>query len=106
LINCLKSGITPLDNNLTENAIRPFVVGRKNWLFLNQPDGAKASAAFYSLIETAKANGLEPYSYLLYLFDHLPHAFTTEDWRQLLPTNMMQEELIEFQKLYWGKYNI
>jgi transposase len=104
LINYLKSGIAPIDNNLTENAIRPFVVGRKNWLFSDQPEGAKASAAFYSLIETAKANGLEPYSYLLYLFDHLPHALTIDDWRQLLPTNIMQEELIEFQKKYWGKY--
>ena len=106
LINYLKSGIAPIDNNLTENAIRPFVVGRKNWLFSDMPKGAKASAAFYSIIETAKENGLEPYSYLLYLFDQLPHALTIEDWGQLLPTNIQQEELIAFQKKYWGKYNI
>jgi transposase len=68
LINYLKSGVTPIDNNLTENAIRPFVVGRKNWLFSDQPRGAQASALFYSFIETAKANGLEPYSYFLYLW--------------------------------------
>ncbi len=106
LINYLKSGIASIDNNFSENAIRPFVVGRKNWLFSDQPGGAEASAAFYSLIETAKANGLEPYSYLLYLFDRLPHTRTTDEWRQLMPTNIMQEELIEFQKNYWGQYEI
>ncbi len=47
-----------------ENAIRPFVIGRKNWLFANTPKGAHASACFYSLVETAKANGVEPYAYL------------------------------------------
>lgn len=54
----------PLDTNLVENAIRPFVIGRKNWLFSGTSDGAQASAFFYSLIETAKANGNEPYAYL------------------------------------------
>ncbi len=60
------------DNNIVENAIRPFVVGRKNWLFADTPLGAHASAALYSLIETAKANGLDPYAYLKYLFTMLP----------------------------------
>ena len=73
------------DNNLTENAIRPFVVGRKNWLFSATPDGAHASAALYSLIETAKANELEPYWYLRYLFERLPAAKTTADYKELLP---------------------
>ncbi len=73
------------DNNLTENVIRPFVVGRKNWLFAGHPRGAKASATIYSLIETAKSNGLEPYRYLRYLFERLPMAETESDYRALLP---------------------
>jgi hypothetical protein len=73
------------DNNLAENAIRPFVVGRKNWLFSGHPNGAHASAALYSLIETAKANGLKPYLYLRYLFDRLPHCKTEDDYKMLLP---------------------
>lgn len=84
--------ITP-DNNGVENAIRPFVVGRKNWLFANTPRGACASANLYSLVETAKANGLEPYHYLNYIFSHLPSATTPEVLRQLLPTEVKAENL-------------
>ena len=73
------------DNNLVENAIRPFVVGRKNWLFSGHPRGAEASAFLYSLIETAKANGFEPYAYLRFLFDQLPLASSEDDYRKLLP---------------------
>ena len=73
------------DNNLAENAIRPFVVGRKNWLFSAYPTGAEASATIYSLIETAKANGLEPYRYLRYLFERLPVAEVEANYRALLP---------------------
>jgi transposase len=73
------------DNNLAENAIRPFVVGRKNWLFSAHPRGAEASATIYSLIETAKANGLGPYRYLRYLFERLPLAQTEADYKALLP---------------------
>ena len=82
------------DNNLTENAIRPFVVGRKNWLFSGKPEGAKASAAFYSIIETAKANGLEPYQYLRYLFEKLPHATIEDDYRALLPYNVDKADIL------------
>jgi len=76
--------LTP-DNNAVENAIRPFVLGRKNWLFSNTPAGAHTSAGFYSLIETAKANNHEPYKYLCYLFDMLPKAKTLEEKLSLLP---------------------
>lgn len=75
----------PLDNNPAENAIRPFVIGRKNWLFSDTPKGAQASANLYSLIETAKANGVEPYSYLCKIFEKLPKAKTEEDLKALLP---------------------
>lgn len=63
-----------IDNNLAENAIRPFVMGRKNWLFSDSVAGVKSSASLYSLIETAKANGLEPYAYLRRVYTELPKA--------------------------------
>ena len=88
LIRYTTSGLTTPDNNTVENAIRPFVVGRKNWLFSDTPQGARASAAIYSLIETAKANGLEPYWYLKYLFQHLPEAMTAHDFEILMPQNI------------------
>jgi len=76
------------DTNLVENAIRPFVVGRKNWLFQGSPQGAYASSAIYSLIESAKANGHEPYRYFMKLFEQMPHAVTEDDYRRLLPQNL------------------
>jgi transposase len=66
-----RAEITP-DNNACENAIRPFVLGRKNWLFSGSPTGAQASCNIYTLIETAKANGLEPWAYLKKIFSELP----------------------------------
>lgn len=75
----------PIDNNPCENAIRPFVVGRRNWLFADTVGGATASANLYSLIETAKANGIEPYRYLCALFAALPKASRLEDYEALLP---------------------
>jgi transposase len=82
--------LTP-DNNLAENAIRPFVVGRKNWLFSGTAEGAAASAAIYSLIETAKANRLDPFRYLSHLFERLPLATTTDEYRSLLPQHLSPE---------------
>jgi len=80
------SHITP-DNNLAENAIRPFVIGRKNWLFAGSPSGADAAATLYSLIETAKVCGLDPYHYLRTLFEKLPYASTEAEYSALLPQN-------------------
>jgi transposase len=88
LIRYLDDGRIEIDNNGAENAIRPFVVGRKNWLFSASVKGVKASANLYSLIETAKANGLEPYAYLRYLFTALPKAETVEVIEALLPGNV------------------
>src|SRR5690606_34820992 len=65
----LKDGRLEIDNNRSERAIKPFVIGRKNWLFANTPRGAKASATIYSIIETAKENSLNPFQYLQYLFE-------------------------------------
>lgn len=85
LIRVLADGRLELDNNLCENAIRPFVMGRKAWLFSDTPAGAEASARLYSLIETAKANGIEPFSYLKRVFAALPAAQTLADIEALLP---------------------
>lgn len=85
LLVYLEDGMLRPDNNLAENAIRPFVVGRKNWLFAYSQQGAEASALLYSLVETAKANGLEPYAYLRFLFTELPKAKLEADIKALLP---------------------
>jgi len=76
--------LTP-DNNRAENAIRPFVLGRKNWMFHGNDAGAEASCRVYSLIETAKANGWEPWAYLNELLAQLPSIRQTGDWQKLLP---------------------
>lgn len=88
LTQYLSNGHLPIDNNGAENAIRPFVVGRKNWLFSDTTHGATASATWYSIMETAKANGLEPYHYLKQVFEQLPLAKTDEDIDALLPWNV------------------
>jgi transposase len=93
LIRYIEDGhITP-DNNAAENAIRPFVVGRKNWLFAGHPNGAHAGATLFSLIETAKSCGLEPYAYLRYLFERLPLAQSPEDYEALLPQGLTPEQI-------------
>ena len=82
-----------MDNNKAENAIRPFVIGRKAWLFSGSPRGAQASAMLYTLIETAKANGLEPRAYLNHLFEKLPDAKGAEAISALLPQNLKSDDL-------------
>ena len=72
LVRYTERGDLPIDNNRCENAIRPFVIGRKAWLFSDTPAGANASAIIYSLVETAKANGVEPYTWLRHALEHLP----------------------------------
>lgn len=84
----LEHAEVPLDNNRCENAIRPFVVGRKAWLFSDTPSGATASANLYSLAETAKANGVEPLAYLTHVYAKLPAAASLEDFEALLPWNV------------------
>jgi len=97
LTKYLEDGNISMDNNLAENAIRPFVVGRKNWLFADTVEGAKASAALYSLVETAKVNGLEPYRYFCYLFDKLPIAQDEAQLKMLLPMNVTADQLEQHQ---------
>jgi transposase len=83
----ITDGQLRISNILAENAIRPFAIGRKAWLFSDTSAGANASAVHYSLIETAKLHGLEPYHYLNNLFKALPYAETVEDYEKLLPWN-------------------
>jgi transposase len=85
LKNYLNDGRIEIDNNLLENAIRPFAVGRKNWLFHGSPAGAKAGAIFYSLIETCKANGIEPYKYFCVMLHSIRECVTGDDYHKLLP---------------------
>ena len=82
-----------LSNNRAERSIKPFVMGRKNWLFANTPGGAQASAVIYSLIETAKENGLDPYQYLLWILRNAPQLSETDEaWAEsLLPANAPEE---------------
>ncbi|WP_454910677.1 IS66 family transposase [Stutzerimonas chloritidismutans] len=83
----VEEGYLPIDNNAAERAIRPFVIGRKNWLFSDTPKGATASAQLYSVVETAKANGQEPYAWLRHALERLPQASSVEDYEALLPWN-------------------
>lgn len=84
----LTDGNIAIDNNATENAIRPFVRGRRAWLFCNTPNGAKASAMVYSIVETVKANGLHVYNYLTHVFETMPrfmNGTSREFIQDLLP---------------------
>ena len=85
LIEYVNDGQLNIDNNRAERAIKPFVIGRKNWLFSYTKNGATASAILYSLIETAKANGVMPYDYLDWLLTELPKDLNNENVEALLP---------------------
>lgn len=88
LVRYCEHGSLNISNVLAENAIRPFVVGRKAWLFADTPDGARASAIYYTLIETAKANKLDPYEYIHFLVGRIAAVDSVEGYEALLPWNM------------------
>jgi len=81
----LEDGQIELDNNLIENAIRPFALGKKNWLFSEAEIGTESSAVIYTVLRTAVANGLNPHQYLSETFERLPCCTTVEDYEALLP---------------------
>ena len=88
LMTYLEDGRCSFSNNLSENAIRPFTVGRKNWLFCDTPHGAQASAIVYTMVEMAKANGVNVYHYLTYLLEKLPDdSMSDNELDQLAPWN-------------------
>ena len=91
LVRFADDGRYPLDNNACENAIRPFVVGRRNWLFADTVGGANASANLYSLLQTCVVNGIDGYRYLKALLTALPRATTVEDFEALLPWRLALE---------------
>ena len=93
LIRYLEDGHVEIDNNLVENAIRPFCLGRKNWLFNDTVPGIEAGANLYSLIETAKAHGLEPFRYLCLIFRDLPRAKNVEEIECLLPKSCSPDDI-------------
>ena len=93
LTRYLEDGRLELSNNRAERSIKPFVMGRKNWLFANTAGGAQASAVIYSLIETAKENSLDPYRYLLWVLQNAPSLREIDEaWpEKLLPENAPEE---------------
>ena len=99
----LNDGRIPLSNSLAERAIRPFAVHRKNWLFADTPDGAKANATMYSLIESAKINKLKIYNYMKYLLEELPQLENLNDdsLEKYLPWS---KELPDDVRNYVGEY--
>jgi transposase len=92
LIRYVENEAWPIDNNPAENSIRPFVVGRRAWLFADSVGGAKASANLYSLVQTCVANRVDAYRYLVDLFTALPYAKTADDYEALLPWNLGKPE--------------
>lgn len=93
VIRYCDQGFLEIDNNADERAIRPFALGRRNWLFSDTPDGAHTNARFYSLIETCKLHGHEPYAYLKHIFKELPLAASLEDYEAMLPWNLNPDTL-------------
>ena len=93
LVRVLEDGRIPLDTNFIESRIRPFTIGRKNWIFSDTPAGAHASAMIYSIVETAKANSVEPFSYLQHVIENFPRCSSVEDIAQLLPHNFGKSTL-------------
>jgi transposase len=88
LVRYVDDGRLNIDNNRAERAIKPFVIGRKNWMFSNTENGASASATLYSLVESAKANGVVPFDYLSYLLSELPKLAPEADLEHLMPWNV------------------
>ena len=94
LIVYLKDGRLNIDNNVAENHVRPIAVGRKNWLFANSVNGAKSLCGWYSVIETAKMNKLDPYKYLTYILTQIPiYRHENKSLEDLLPWNVKFDQM-------------
>ena len=99
LNNFLLDGRLELDNNLSERTIKPFVIGRKNWLFHGNDVGAKAGSILFSLIETCKQNKIETFSWFKYVLTHIRHANSMEQLEKLLPYNINPALLTDMRSL-------
>lgn len=95
----LEDGRLDIDNNLTERSIKPFVIGRKNWLFHGNDIGAKAGSILYSLIETCKYHNVDPFSWLKFTLTYIQQANTLEKLEQLLPFNIGTELLADMRNI-------
>jgi transposase len=95
LIKYLENPYLTPDNNIAENCIRPYVVGRKNYMFHKSPEGAKSACGMYTLIETAKQNGVDPFRYLDELFKKAPYLSSPKEWEELLPWNIFKSKTID-----------
>ncbi|RFP09119.1 IS66 family transposase [Duganella sp. BJB488] len=84
----VEDGRLSIDNNIAERDIKSVAIGRKNWMFADSMEGMRASATMYSLVATAKANGLNPFEYLRYVFETMPKLKTADEPESLLPWNM------------------
>jgi hypothetical protein len=93
LIRYIEDGNLRIDNNDAERSIKPFVVGRKNWLFSNTEGGAKASSIIYSIVETCKANKVNPYDYFKFILENIHKADTKEKLREMLPWRLDKDLL-------------
>jgi transposase len=94
ILNYLKDPRLEISNNLSERAIKPFVIGRKGWLFANSVEGANAAATLFSIIETCKYHKVEPYDYLRYVLNALPQCQTIDDYEKLLPYKIDKSLLV------------
>jgi transposase len=94
LIRYIEDGRLEIDNGLSERKIKPFVIGRKNWMFCHSIPGARAAEILFSIIETCDLHGVEPYAYLRYVLTKLPYAKTVADLECLMPFNVKAEQLI------------
>lgn len=94
IITYLRNGRLEISNNRSERAIKPFVIGRKGWLFSYSVEGANSAAIIYSVIETCKYHQIEPYEYLRYVLQMLPQCKTVEDYEALLPYNIDKQLLV------------
>ena len=95
LITYIHHGEVEIDNNHIENTIRPFAIGRRNWMFMGSVRGAQAGAIIYSLMATCKVHYVEPYAYFKYILDQLPRCKTNDDYLKLLPQFIDQGELMK-----------
>ena len=94
LMTYLEDGRCSLSNNMSENSVRPVVVGRKNWLFSDTVDGAEASMGIYTIVEMAKLHGLDPYKYMKYILEQRPsYQSTDEELEKLAPWSSFCQEI-------------
>ena len=97
LTRYLEDGRLEISNNRTERSIKPFVIGRKNWMFSDSVAGAESAATIYSIIETCKHHKIDPYAYLKVVLQKMPTAETLEDLDKLLPFNL-DKQLLHYKK--------